>query len=48
MPLKNITITTTMLHRRDFARFPPDVTLVIQAKAFHQTQESCFSWSGSL
>jgi hypothetical protein len=35
LPLKNIPqhdAATTMLHRRDGARFPPDVTLGIQAK----------------
>ena len=37
--------TTTMLHRRDGARFPS--RLGIQAKEFHQTRESCFSWSES-
>jgi hypothetical protein len=26
---------TTMFHRKDGARFPPDVTLVIQAKEFN-------------
>ena len=26
---------TTMLHRRDYARFPPDVTLGIQAKVLN-------------
>ena len=26
---------TTMLHRKDGARFPPDLTLGIQAKEFH-------------
>ena len=26
---------TNMLHRRDGARFPPDVTLAIQAKEFN-------------
>jgi hypothetical protein len=47
---------TTMLHCRGGARFPPDVTLGIQAKEFnqakefHQTRESCvwesFRWPG--
>jgi hypothetical protein len=38
-----------MLHRWDGARFPPDVTLGIQAKEFNLgfTRESCFSWSES-
>ena len=39
-----------MLHRRDVAKFPPDVSLDIQAKEFnlcfiYRTRESCFSWS---
>jgi hypothetical protein len=40
-----------MLHHRDAARFPPDVTLGIQSQRvqswFLQTRHSCFSWSES-
>ena len=41
----------TILHRRDGARFPPDVMLGIKGQRveswFYQTRESCFSWSES-
>ena len=41
-------VNTTMLHHRDGARFPSEVTLGIQANEFYQTSESCFSLSESL
>ena len=43
---------TTMLHRRDGAKSPPDMTLGIQAKelslGFIRPENLCFSWSDSL
>ena len=40
-----------MLHHKDGARFPPDVTLGIQAKEFNlgiiRPESSYFSWSES-
>ena len=35
LPLKHDAAATTMLHRRDGVRFPPDVQLGIQVKEFN-------------